>query len=45
MNSGTRPDPADLFRYVYAKRTPELRRQQHELAAELADLEEAGNPS
>ena len=41
MNSDARHDPADLFRYVYAQRTPELRRQQHELAAELADLEEA----
>lgn len=39
MNTGTRHDPADLFRYVYAEQTPELRRQQHELAAELAELE------
>jgi len=42
MNSDPRRDPADLFRYVYARPTPELRRQQRELAAELADLEEAG---
>jgi len=42
MNTDTRHDPADLFRYVYAEQTPALRRQQHELAAELAELQEAG---
>jgi len=42
MNIDNRPDPADLFRYVYAEPTPELRRQQDELTAELADLTEAG---
>jgi len=29
-------DPADLFRHVYAEPTPDLRRQQQELSAELA---------
>ena len=29
-------DPADLFRHVYAEQTPDLRRQQQELSAELA---------
>jgi 2-oxoisovalerate dehydrogenase E1 component alpha subunit len=42
MNTGIRADPADLFRYVYAEQTPALRRQQRELAAELAELQEAG---
>jgi 2-oxoisovalerate dehydrogenase E1 component alpha subunit len=42
MNTTTRADPADLFRYVYAEQTPALRRQQRELAAELAELQEAG---
>jgi anti-sigma factor RsiW len=32
----TTPDPADLFRHVYAEQTPVLRWQQRELAAELA---------
>jgi 2-oxoisovalerate dehydrogenase E1 component alpha subunit len=36
MNADPVPDPADLFRYVYAEPTPALRRQQRELAAELA---------
>jgi 2-oxoisovalerate dehydrogenase E1 component alpha subunit len=35
MSAEVRPDPADLFRYVYASPTPALRAQQHELAAEL----------
>ncbi len=35
MTTETRPDPDDLFRYVYAEPTRELRRQQRELAAEL----------
>jgi 2-oxoisovalerate dehydrogenase E1 component alpha subunit len=35
MNADTRHDPADLFRHVYAEPTPELRRQQRELLAEL----------
>jgi len=35
MATDTRHDPDDLFRYVYAEPTPELRRQQRELAAEL----------
>jgi pyruvate dehydrogenase E1 component alpha subunit len=38
MSSDTVPDPADLFRYVYAEPTPALRRQQHELASELEQL-------
>jgi 2-oxoisovalerate dehydrogenase E1 component alpha subunit len=42
MNTSTRPDPADLFRHVYAEPTPALRQQQRELAAELAELQEAG---
>jgi len=43
MNAGTVPDPADLFRFVYAAPTPELRRQQRQLAAELEELsDEAG---
>jgi pyruvate dehydrogenase E1 component alpha subunit len=42
MSTDISRDPADLFRYVYAEQTPALRRQQHELATELADLEEAG---
>jgi 2-oxoisovalerate dehydrogenase E1 component alpha subunit len=43
MNTDTVHDPADLFRYVYAEPTPALRRQQQELASELAELaEEAG---
>jgi pyruvate dehydrogenase E1 component alpha subunit len=36
MNTGTAHDPADLFRHVYAEQTPDLRRQQQELSAELA---------
>ena len=36
MNTDRARDPADLFRYVYAEPTPELRKQQQELAAELA---------
>jgi 2-oxoisovalerate dehydrogenase E1 component alpha subunit len=42
MHADTSRDPADLFRYVYAEQTPALRRQQDELAAELAELEKAG---
>jgi 2-oxoisovalerate dehydrogenase E1 component alpha subunit len=43
MNTDTVPDPADLFRYVYAEPTPGLRRQQQRLAAELEELsDEAG---
>jgi pyruvate dehydrogenase E1 component alpha subunit len=44
MNTDTRHDPADLFRYVYAEQTPELRRQQHELEADLAGYAEAPTP-
>jgi pyruvate dehydrogenase E1 component alpha subunit len=36
LNTDSAGDPADLFRYVYAEPTPALRRQQQELAAELA---------
>jgi pyruvate dehydrogenase E1 component alpha subunit len=36
MNADFGHDPADLFRYVYAEPTPDLRRQQQELSAELA---------
>ena len=36
VNTGIAHDPADLFRHVYAEQTPDLRRQQQELAAELA---------
>jgi 2-oxoisovalerate dehydrogenase E1 component alpha subunit len=42
MQADLSRDPADLFRYVYAEPPPALRRQQQELAAELAALEEAG---
>lgn len=43
MNTDTLPDPADLFRFVYAEPTPVLRREQQELAAELDELrDEAG---
>ena len=43
MNADTVPDPADLFRFVYAEPPPELRRQQHRLAAELEESsDEAG---
>ena len=43
MNTDTVPDPADLFRFVYAEPTPALRRQQEQLAAELEELgDEAG---
>jgi len=43
MNTDTVPDPADLFRFVYAEPTPALRRQQQRLAAELEELrDEAG---
>jgi 2-oxoisovalerate dehydrogenase E1 component alpha subunit len=38
MNTDTVSDPADLFRFVYAEPTPELRRQQRQLAAELGEL-------
>jgi 2-oxoisovalerate dehydrogenase E1 component alpha subunit len=44
MNTDTVLDPADLFRYVYAEPTPALRRQQQELAAELAEFaDQAGD--
>jgi pyruvate dehydrogenase E1 component alpha subunit len=36
MNADTVHDPAGLFRHVYAEPTPDLRRQQQELAGELA---------
>ncbi len=36
MNTRTEPDPADLFRHVYAEQTPALRGQLRELSAELA---------
>jgi 2-oxoisovalerate dehydrogenase E1 component alpha subunit len=36
VNAGLANDPADLFRHVYADQTPDLRRQQQELSAELA---------
>jgi 2-oxoisovalerate dehydrogenase E1 component alpha subunit len=43
MNADTVPDPADLFRFVYAEPPPELRRQEHQLAAELEEgSDEAG---
>jgi len=43
MNIDTVPDPADLFRFVYAESTPALRREQRQLAAELEELtDEAG---
>jgi pyruvate dehydrogenase E1 component alpha subunit len=42
MNTDTSHDPDELFRYVYAKPTPELCRQQRELAAELASSRQAG---
>jgi 2-oxoisovalerate dehydrogenase E1 component alpha subunit len=42
MQAEVRRDPADLFRHVYAEPPPALRRQQQELAAELAAFEEAG---
>lgn len=43
MNIDTVPDPADLFRFVYAEPTPALRREQRQLAAELEELtDEAG---
>jgi pyruvate dehydrogenase E1 component alpha subunit len=42
MQADVRRDPADLFRHVYAEPPPALRRQQQELAAELAAFEEAG---
>ena len=36
LNTDSVHDPADLFRHVYAEPTPDLRRQQQELSAELA---------
>jgi 2-oxoisovalerate dehydrogenase E1 component alpha subunit len=39
MTTDTRHDPDDLFRYVYAEPTPELRRQQRELAVELGQAQ------
>jgi len=42
MRADISRDPADLFRNVYAEQTPALRRQQQELAAELAGQEMAG---
>jgi 2-oxoisovalerate dehydrogenase E1 component alpha subunit len=38
MNTDAVPDPADLFRFVYAEPTPALRREQQQLAAELEEL-------
>jgi pyruvate dehydrogenase E1 component alpha subunit len=38
MNTDTVPDPADLFRFVYAEPTPALRREQQQLGAELEEL-------
>jgi pyruvate dehydrogenase E1 component alpha subunit len=43
MNTDTSHDPDELFRHVYAKPTPELRRQQRELAAELASSRQTGD--
>jgi pyruvate dehydrogenase E1 component alpha subunit len=44
MNTDTLPDPADLFRYVYAEPTPALHRQRQELALELEELaDDAGD--
>jgi pyruvate dehydrogenase E1 component alpha subunit len=40
MNTATEPDPADLFRHVYAEPTPALHWQQQELFWELAAAEE-----
>jgi pyruvate dehydrogenase E1 component alpha subunit len=40
MNTATEPDPADLFRHVYAEPTPALLWQQQELFWELAAAEE-----
>jgi 2-oxoisovalerate dehydrogenase E1 component alpha subunit len=43
MNTDTVPDPADLFRFVYAEPTAALRQEQQQLAAELVELaDEAG---
>lgn len=36
MNIDRPHDPLDLFRYVYAERTPQLREQEAQAAAELA---------
>jgi pyruvate dehydrogenase E1 component alpha subunit len=41
MNTGPEPDPAGLFRHVYAEPTPALRGQQQELFWELAQAEDA----
>ena len=38
MNTDMVPDPADLFRFVYAEPTPALRREQQQLTAELEEL-------
>ncbi len=40
MNTATEPDPAGLFRHVYAEQTPALHWQQQELFWELAAVEE-----
>ena len=37
MNAGTRHDPAELFRHVYAEPTPALRAQEAQLGWERAD--------
>jgi pyruvate dehydrogenase E1 component alpha subunit len=42
MRADISRDPADLFRHVYAEQTPALRKQQQELAAELAGQEMVG---
>lgn len=36
MNTERRADPMDLFRYVFAEQTPQLREQQAQVEAELA---------
>ena len=39
MNVDRTHDPRDLFRYVYADPTPQLREQQAQVEAELAAAE------
>ncbi|UUU36531.1 pyruvate dehydrogenase (acetyl-transferring) E1 component subunit alpha [Streptomyces sp. CA-210063] len=45
MNADTVADPLELFDHVYAEPTPQLREQRALLAAELADLAEADEPT
>jgi 2-oxoisovalerate dehydrogenase E1 component alpha subunit len=45
MNIDTVHDPADLFRYVYAEPTKALRKQQQDLASELAELADQAGPA